>query len=789
MIKNYFKIAWRNLVKNKAFSTINILGLALGMTCSIIIFLWVQDERSIDAFHENGDRIYAVTSREYTGDQVFGSYDTPGLLANELKKVIPEIELACNTGWNEYKTFSTGEKTMKIQGDYAGADFFKIFSYPLLFGSKETVLTTPESIAISRKMAVNLFGSPENAYNNTIKFDNYRDLKITGVFEDLGENVSEKFEYIVNWDLFIERHEWAKDWGNSGPNSYVMIKAGTDPYTVESKIQHFIGKYDKDYSEIGRLELGLQQYDKKYLYSTFKNGYISGGRIEYVRLFSIVAVFILLIACINFMNLSTARSIKRAKEIGVRKVVGAIRPALVKQFLAEALVYTLLAVLASLILLIVLLPSFNNLTGKQIEFPLNSSYFWFGIVLLIFFASVVSGSYPAFLLSSFKPISVLKTNFKLNPTSGFFRKGLVVFQFTLSILFIVGMLVVSKQVNYIQTKNLGYHKNNLIYLPITGTMQKNFDLFKHKAIELPGVKKISQISQRPVEVENTTSSVEWKGKIPNSKLNFVQTAVGYDFIETMQAEMVLGRDFSRNFADSTNYIVNETALQKIGYTDPIGKPLTFWGTKGTIIGVVKDFHFNSLHNPIAPLVIRLMKNESWGVALIRTEPGQTHIALNGLEKLHKEINPEFPFAHQFADEEYAFLYKSEQVAQKISKYFAFLAIFISCLGLLGLVIFTSEQRKREISIRKILGADIRSLLELLTKDFLILIGTAFIITVPVAFLAMQKWLENFEYRVNINWIGVFALAGMAVLFISLLMVGFQVIKTAITNPVKGLRTE
>jgi putative ABC transport system permease protein len=349
------------------------------------------------------------------------------------------------------------------------------------------------------------------------------------------------------------------------------------------------------------------------------------------------------------------------------------------------------------------------------------------------------------------------------------------------------MIIISKQVDYIQTKNLGYHKNNLIYFPLTG-LGSNFNLFKDEALKLPGIKEVSKMSNRPVQIENTTGGVEWEGKAPGTRPNFTQVAVGYDFVKTMQAQILQGRDFSEDFADSANYLINETALKKIGYKDPVGQPLTFWGTKGTIVGVLKDFHFNSLHVPINPLIIRLASKKSAGTALVRSEPGKTQIALTSLEKLYQKLNPEFPFSHQFADEEYAFLYKSEQVVQKLSGYFAFLAIFISCLGLLGLVLFTAEQRTKEIGIRKVLGASVSSLFRLLSKDFLVLILLAFVIATPLAWWAMVNWLENFSYQVPISWT-VFAMAGISALVIALVTISFQAIKAAIANPVKSLRSE
>jgi putative ABC transport system permease protein len=789
MYKSYLKMGWRNLAKNKVFSFINISGLSLGLTCSILIGLWVQDEYNMDAFHENLDRIYTITSTEYSGHEItYGGFDTPGLLGEEIKRVLPEIEYSCGYAWTGFNTFAVGDKMMKLPGNYAGNDFFKIFSYPLISGSRETALKAPESIAISRKMATNFFGSPEKALDQSMKFENYRELKVTAVFEDMGGNVSEKIEYLLNWDFFLERHKWAKDWHNSGQTTFIKLRGHANPEVLKPKLQHFIKNYDKEYTDLDRLELSMQPFGQKYLYSNFEDGKVAGGRIEYVRLFSWVATFILLIACINFMNLSTARSLKRAKEIGVRKVNGAIKTALISQFMMEAFLYTFIAVLFSLLLLVALLPSFNLLTGKNIVSPIASGQFWVAIAALTLITGIISGSYPALLLSSFKPIAILKQNLKMNSSSAFFRKGLVVFQFALSMIFIVGMIVISQQLTFIQNKNLGYQRNNLIYLPLTGSLGRDFDTFKNEARQLPGITEISNMSQRPVQLENTTGSVEWEGKQPDTRPIFTQVAVGYDFAKTMKVTLVSGRDFSEDFADSSNYIINEAALKIIGYKDAIGMPLTFWGVKGAIIGVVKDFHINSLHVAIDPLIMRLQTGRTWGVALIRTEPGKTAQALAGLEEVHKKLNPDFVFAHQFADEEYAFLYQSEQVVKQLSTYFAFLAIFISSLGLLGLVIFTAEQRTKEVGIRKVLGANISQLVALLSKDFMKLVGMAIVLAIPFAYYIMSEWLLGFEYHIDISW-WVFATAAGGAVFVALATVSFQAIKAAMENPVKSLRSE
>jgi len=788
MFKSNLKISWRNIARNKVFSLINISGLSLGLTCSILILLWVRDEYQIDNFHEDLAQIYKVTSIEYSGNEINGSYDTPGRLAEELKKAFPEVEMAAahsTTGWY---TFAVEDENMDVFGAFASEDFFKIFSYPLLIGSSKEVLKSPESIAISRRMANNFFSNPENAIGKSIKFENYRELKITAVFEDLNNSSSGNFQYIINWEFFIEQNKWLENWGNSGPSTYVKLKEQTDSNLLIKKMQHFIKNYDKGYSEIDRLELGLQPYKDQYLYTNFENGKIAGGRIEYVKIFEIVAVFILLIACINYMNLSTARSTKRAKEIGVRKVIGAMRPSIIGQFMLEALLFTSIAIFLSLLLINLLLPQFNILTGKSIAFPINDITFWSGITLLTVVTGIISGAYPAFLLSTFKPLSVIKQNAKVGTSTGLFRKGLVIFQFSLSMIFIVGMIVVSNQVAYVQNKNLGYQKNNLVYLASKGELSSNFDYFKNEVLKIAGVESVTSMSSRPIELDNSTGSVEWQGKDPSERPTFTPADIGYDFIKTMKSTLVYGRDFSQDHEDGTNYIINETALKTIGYKDPIGMPFTLWGNKGTIVGVVKDFHFESLHVPIKPLILRLKKSSTYGYAFIRINPEKMQYALQEIEKIHDKINPEFPFEHQFADEEYAYLYRNEQVVSKISNIFGFLAISISCLGLLGLIIFMAEQRVKEIGIRKVLGASVTQIVTLLSKDFMILIGISIVLASPVAYYAMNNWLQGFEYHIDLQW-WMFGIAGFGAILIALLTVSYQSIRAAMMKPVKSLRSE
>lgn len=789
MIKNYLKVAWRNLFRNKFFSTINILGLALGMACSILILLWVQNELSVDNYHANGKNLYSIIERQYYDNKVTGQYNLPGVVANEMKKVFPEIKYATGFDDGEQNTFQVGDKILKLDGADADSDIFKMFSYKLLEGKPETALNTPSSLAISRKMAEEFFGSAHAAIGKSIRYDNKQNFNITAVFENLPENSSIKFEYLVNWFQYLKENEWAKDWGNNGPEAYVQLRPDANPTAFNAKITHFMDAYNKHQTKAFREELGIQKYGEVYLHSDLKDGRVSGGRIEYVHLFTIVAIFIILIACINFMNLTTARSVKRSREIGIRKVVGAVRPVLIRQFIGEAILLTCLSVIVALILVWILLPVFNSVTEKQIEYPFTHITFWLGLIVLTVVTGFIAGSYPALFLSSFNPVTVLKGTLKLSSGSTWFRKGLVVFQFTMSVVLIIGTIVISKQVNYIQTKNIGYDRENLLYVPIEGDLPAKYEAFKTEALNMPGIKEVSRMTSTPVNIGSSTIGVNWDNKDPNMNIMFSQTGVGYDFVKTMGLKLAQGRDFSPSYGtDTTNYLINETALARLPYKDPIGQNFNMWGHKGKIVGIIKDFHFNSMHNPIYPLVVRLAKKEDFGNILIRTKPGQTQEAIASIEKLCKELNPAFTVNYQFADLQYKKMYKSEQVVSKLSDAFAVLGIFISCLGLLGLAMFTAEQRTKEIGIRKVLGASVGSLFTLLSKEFITLVIISLVIASPFSWWAMDKWLKNYNYHISIDW-WIFGLAGVLAILITLVTVSFQSVKVALMNPIKSLRSE
>lgn len=789
MIRNYFKIAFRNLIKNKTFSAINVMGLALGMACSLMIMLWIRDELAVDTFHANKDQLYRIYMREYFSGKVQGVIWTPGPLADELKKSVPEIEMATPYSWTSSQTFSVGDKIQKQQTNTANADFFKMFSFKLLQGTPEGALNDRNGLAISRSMAEVFFGSPEAAMGKPIRFDGRKDLVVTAVFENIDAKSTLKFDCLRNWDSYVEENTWATDWGSTDPLTFFKIRKDADPAKVSAKITHLLDKFNRDQGKPYRTQLAMQPFHEYYLNSTIKNAQMDGGRIEYVRLFSFVAVFILLIACINFMNLATARSSKRAKEVGVRKVVGAMRSMLVRQFMGEAILVTLLSVALALIIVTLLLPSFNNLTGKQLALPLSHPTFWAIIAGLMLLTGLVAGSYPALFLSSLNPVRILKGRLKLDSSSIWLRQGLVVFQFGLSIILIVGMIIIYRQVDYVKTTHLGFDRDNLVYFPVEGELAKKFAVLKEELTQVPSIRNVTHMTESPASNTFGTEGITWAGSDPNDRVRFTPIGVGYDFVKTMNLKMADGRDFSKAFpTDSSNVLINENAAKVIGFKDPVGKTLDWNSSKIKILGVIKDYHFQSLHHAIRPMVVYLRAREPEGSVVIRIEAGKTAQALTEIEKICKKLNPKVPFTYSFTDQEYARQYQSEQVVGQLSGYFAFLAIFISCLGLFGLATFTAEQRTKEIGVRKVLGASVAGIVALLSRDFLKLVALAMVIASPLAWYLMQQWLQDFAYKIEIEW-WMFVLAGFAAVLIAIVTVSFQSFKAALSDPVKSLRNE
>ena len=803
MLKNYLTTAIRNLLRNKVFTAINISGLVLGMTCSLLIFLWVWDEQSVDAFQSNKERLYTIHYDLYSDNFSKSDYGTSGMLAEELKRKIPEIQYSCGL-FIAYKSpfFKKGDENVKVNGGFAGPDFFKMFSYKLLQGTPEASLSEYSDIAISRKMADNFFGSPEAAFGKYISLERthkrWKNFKVSSVFEDLPANSSHKFDFLINWKFLQDSARGEGDlslmnlfYYETTLQTYVMLKAGANPEKVNSKIRDFLKPYkpiDKEF----RLELGMIRFDKMYLNNNLENGKPVGGRIEYVRIFTVVAIFILLIACINFMNLTTARSVKRAKEVGIRKTVGALRSKLIIQFLSEAMLISFLSAVISIFLVKLLLPAFNNLTEKELTLPALDSTFWVMVIMLITITGFISGSYPALFLSSLNPIKVFKGSFKFSWSALWFRRGLVIFQFAISIVLIIGAIIIAKQVNYIQDRDLGFDKEDLIYTPVEGDLGTKYDVFKQELLQMPGIKSITHRYFLFSNIDdNNTPNINWPGKDSKNGAASNIDGVGYDYIKTMGLNLIQGRDFSREYStDTTNFIINEKAAQMMGYKDPIGQSLTVDGRKGEIIGLLKDFNVGSLQYAIHPLILYMADaaNGDLQYALIRTKPGQRKLAIASIQKVCRELNPKHPFTFQFCDEEYGKLYKSEQFAGSLSNGFAVLAIFISCLGLLGLAIFTTEQRTKEIGIRKVLGASAGNIVIMLSKDILKLVIISALLASPFALLGMNQWLQHFAYRINISaWL--FIGAGFFALFIALSTISYQAVKAALSNPVKSLKTE
>ena len=788
MIKNYFKTAWRNLLQNKTFSLINIFGLALGMTCSLVIMLWLQDEIRKDKFHQNSKRLYRVMENQsYSG--TISTFDaTPGILAENIVKDIPDIQMASQMLWEEEPLFTVDNTYDKEKGRYVEKDFLRMFSFKLLKGDPATALARPDGVVISKKLADKYFKG-KDPIGKMIRIDNTDNVMVTGVLDGIPKSSSLTFDFLMSFEQWRKKNDWAKEWGNNGPRCYVMIAPNTSIDRVNAKIKNYIKTKNKE----SNVELFLQNYGESYLYSDWENGKQNGGRVEYVKIFSLVAIIILVIACINFMNLATARSLRRAREIGVRKVVGAGKRQLIGQFIGESLFVSFIAICFSLLIVFLLLPSFNTLTEKHLSIDLTDASFLVILLGLTLVTGIISGSYPALFMSSLKPIIVLKGLLKFRPGATYFRKALVVFQFALSIILILGMIVIYRQIDFIHNKNLGFAKEDLLYMPLEGELQKTYPTFKEQLLKQPGIKYVTSAQSSPLEVGSSTSGVRWPGKDTTKLILFSSNPITYDYIKTMGIQLVAGRDLSTEYGlDTMNYLVNEAAAKKIGYKDPVGKELTMWGDKGMIVGLMKDYHHNSLHVPIEPLILRLHKKSwggtYWGNIIVRTEKGKTKQAIASMEKLYKQFNPGFPFKYYFTDDEIANRYKAEYTVSKLSRYFAFLAIFISCLGLFGLVTFTAEQRTKEIGIRKVLGASVTGIVGMLSKDFLKLVIIAAVIAFPVAWWAMHRWLNDFAYRVNIGW-WVFVVAGIVALLIALLTISFQSIKAAIANPVKSLRTE
>ncbi|AHM62855.1 hypothetical protein D770_23050 [Flammeovirgaceae bacterium 311] len=790
MLKHHFLLTYRNFKRFKGSFFINLIGMSAGLACTLLIYLWVMDELSVDRFHENSARLYQAMERQHGAEGVEVTTSTPGLLAEALAEEMPEVAYAVATFGADDLTLSVEDKHIRASGQYAGRDFFNIFSYKLQQGDENQVLRDKSSIVLSEELALRLFNSTENIIGKTVEFPDDQQYMVTGVFEGVPQNSSSQFDFVLSFEAFKELSPWVLDWKNNAALTHLLLKEGTDIELFNKKIENFVKHKEGE----AHITLFATLYSGQYLYGTYENGIHAGGRIEYVRLFSIIAFFILCIACINYMNLSTAKASRRLKEVGIKKAIGASRSMLMLQYLGESVMMTFLAVILAVLLVVVFLPQFNEITGKQLFLNFDP-----GLVLVIagvtLFTGIISGSYPALYLSGFKPVNILKgrvTAGRLNSSAGeiFARKGLVVFQFSVSIFLIVAVLVVYKQIEYTQTKNLGYNKDNIIHFVAEGAVGQNLETFLAEMKALPGILQTSSIGHSLVDGghRSSSSTVQWEGKNPDDIVEMESVRVNYDMIELLEIEMLAGRTFSKNFGDEESKIIfNEAAIKVMGLKDPVGKVVKLWDQERQIVGVAKDFHFQSFHEQVNPLFFILQPHNTW-IVMARVEAGKEQQAIGAIQQLHQKISPGLPFDYKFMDEGLQAQYESEQRVAVLSRYFAGLAILISCLGLYGLAVFAAEQRTKEIGIRKVLGASVTNIMALLSKEFMQLVVIAIVAGSAMAWLAMAKWLEGYAYRIELGW-GVFALAGAAALLIALCTVSYQTIRAALSNPVKNLRTE
>ena len=785
MLKHYLLIVYRKFLRAKSYFLINLVGLATGLACTLLIYLWVRDEVRMNKFHTLDSRLFQVMEHQQYADEIMTTTSTPGILSETLKEEFPEVEFAATTTWVNPYTLSVKDHNVKAEGYHVGEDFFQIFSYKLLQGNAVQVLEDKLSIVVSRDLAIKLFGTEENAIGKTVEVQHDKSFHVTGVFEGTPATSSIQFEFVMSFEEYKDNNKWVLEWGNNGPSSFLVLREGASADDFSKKIKDYIKGKEKD----SHVSLFLRKYSDQYLFGKFENGIQSGGRIEYVELFSIIAVFILIIACINFMNLSTARASRKAKEVGIKKSIGAQRGSLIIQYISESMIIAFAALIIAWVVVWLFLPEFNVITGKKITLSFNDSELILWLSGITLFTGLIAGSYPAFYLSGFKPAAVLKGEMRGSVGELWARKGLVVFQFFLSVILIVSVLVIYKQIQYVQTKNLGYKKEHLIQFPIEGKVHASRQTFLEEVKKIPGVVNASSIGHSLLGRNNNTSGLKWEGKNPEDLILFENVGTNFGLLETLGVELAKGRFYNEAYGTDTSKIIfNEAAIRVMNLKDPIGQKVRLWDEYDLeIIGVVKDFHFQSLHDAVNPLFFRLRPESTWTI-MVRLEAGKEKETLDALSDFYRTYNPGFTFEYRFQDQEYALQYEAEQRVATLSGYFASIAILISCLGLFGLATFTAERRLKEIGIRKALGSSSTNIVILLSGDFTKMVMLSIVLGIPVSYWLLDQWLQRFAFHIPLHaWY--FVAAGLIALLIAWVTVASQAIKAAAVNPVKCLRTE
>ena len=793
MLQHNILISFRNFKKYKGSFLINLTGLSTGLACALLIYLWVTEEYKMDKFHVNGHRLYQVmkTVPQADGTVTTQTY-TPSQMAQAMIDDFPEVEHAVSViaSRGEQGIISWQQKPVKAYHQFASNDFFNVFSYKLIQGNAEVALTNKYGILLSDKIALALFNSTENVIGKTVEWmwwDKFNGTyTVTGIFETPTPNSSQQFDVIFSHELWVDKLN-DNCWCSNNSDTYLVLHEDTDIRSFDEKIRDYSKRKLEKLEGPGGLKwegtLSLQLFSARYLYGHYENGVQSGGRIEYVKLFAIIGMAILAVACINFMNLSTAKASRRVKEVGIKKVVGATRAALIVQYIAESMILTLLSIVIALVAVYILLPSFNIITGKQI-----SLYFTRDLLLAITAIAVVtgitSGSYPALYLSGFSPIAVLRGKIAGATGESWMRKGLVVFQFAISVILIVSVLVVYEQIQFIRTKNLGYNKDNVIRFANEGRLRQEVSAFLTEIRKLPGVVYASTMSGDLVGNHSGGGGVDWKGKTEG--IEFSGLYVDYDLMETLGVVMVQGRTFSAEHGDSDKVIFNETAIQMMRLVDPIGQTITMWGRQKQIIGVVRNFHYESLYNSIGPFFFAFTPNNPKTVVKIKASMETK--TLEAIRALYRSFNNGLPFDYQFLDQDYETLYAAENRIAILSRYFAAIAIVISCLGLFGLASFMAERRTKEIGIRKVLGSSVMGIVFLLSSDFIRIVFMSLLIALPLSFIFTREWLSGFAFKIDLEYRYFFA-AGLLTVLIASLTVGLQTMRSARINPTQCLKNE
>lgn len=794
MFKSYFKIGWRNMLRNKGYSAINISGLAIGMTVALLIGLWVFDELTYDKYFKNYDRIVQVMQHQTYNGQIGTQVANPAAMGEEIRNVYgSDFTHVLQSSWNNSHTLTYGEKIFYKQGNFFEPGVVDMLSLEIIHGTKDA-LKEMNSIMLSESVAKAYFGD-EDPINKVMRLDNKDDVKVTAVYKDLPENTTFKnLKIILPWSLYLSQNPWiarmGDPWDSNFTQTYAQLNEHADVETVSARIKDVKLNQQKDeFARRYKATVFLHPMSKWRLYSDFKNGINTGGRIDNVWLFSITGIFVLLLACINFMNLSTARSEKRSKEVGIRKSIGSVRGQLVAQFFSESVMIALFAFVVAIGLGFVALPAFNTIAGKNITIPWTAAPFWLIGLGFTFVTGVFAGLYPALFLSSFQPVKVLKGSFKQGRLASLPRKVLVTVQFTISIVLIIGTIVVYKQVQFAQGRPLGYTTDGLITVNLNYERHKHFEAIRNELKTANAIVDMAESGSPTTDVWNTNGAFDWEGKDPELAVDFPNNAVTHEYGKTIGWEIKSGRDFSREFAtDSSAFILNESAVKFIGLTDPLGKVIKWSGNNFTVIGVVKDILVQSPYSPVRPAMWHLSKDAE-NLFIIKLNPNRSaQETVAQVESTFKKFDPTSPFDAGFVDEAYSQKFGNEKRIGTLAAFFAGLAVFISCLGLSGLASFVAEQRTKEIGIRKVMGASVPTLWRLLSKDFVILVVISSVIAISFAYYFSTRWLASYDYRTTISW-WIFALSAAGALVITLITVSFQAIKAAMMSPVKSLRSE